>query len=275
MSGALRSALAAAAISVVAMASPAAAADLAVSEPPQVATPDWFDAAFGVTLASQYAWRGLAQSDGHPGLQGYGEFRFFDWVYAGAWLASVDFPTSKGLTDPAVEADLYFGVRHTWDRFTFDAGAIYFYYAGEKGGNIDFWEPYLNPSYKVNDWLTLNALLRVTDNFVNKGAKQAYFLGTAKISLPNYTPWQDINYYVTASLGKRWVGKTDDGFNFPNYVVWQGSVGATYKAATLDFRYSKTDLSRRSCALFTGDSGWCGSKYVLSLSFDTTLSALK
>lgn len=253
---------------------PAHAADLST---PDIQNPETspIDAAFGVTFASQYVARGLAQSDGHPGLQGYGEVRLFDWFYAGAWVASLDFPVSKGLTDPAFEADLYFGVRHSFDRLTLDAGAIYFWYADETGRNTDYWEPYFQPSYKVNDWLTISGLLRVTDNFVNLGAREAYLLGGAKAALPLDLGVSGLGSFVSGAFGHRWIGKTDAGFNFPDYTVWNAGFGLTYKAATLDFRYWDTSLSRRQCGALLNDRSWCGDRYVVSLSFDTTLSALK
>ncbi|MFD1704720.1 TorF family putative porin [Methylopila henanensis] len=269
----MKNAIKASSIAWLAACAPAAAGDLGESGY-QLTKPD-FDAAFGVTFASQYIARGVAQSDGKPGIQGYGEVRLFDWFYAGAWAASLKLPESKGLTNPALEVDAYIGVRHTWDRLTLDGGVIYFWYAGETNGNIDYWEPYFRPTFQVNDWLTVGALLRATDNFVNQGVKEAYLLGNAKIKLPSLTSNPDVGSYLSGEFGRRWIGKNDTGFNFPDYYVWNLGAGLTYKAMTLDVRYWDTTLSRRECAAFLNDRSWCGDRYLVSLSFDTTLSALR
>ncbi|MGA0533709.1 TorF family putative porin [Hansschlegelia sp. KR7-227] len=270
----MRTGLAALAVAAAA-GSAAEAADFV--EPPAGSVPSLsnIDVAFGLTLASQYVARGLAQSDGDPGIQAYGEARFFDLLYAGAWAASLKLPESKGLTDPALEVDAYIGMRRSWDRLTLDGGVIYFWYAGETGRNTDYWEPYFKPSYQLNDWLTIGALLRATNNFVNLGGKEAYLLGSAKIKLPNLTTNSDLGFYLSGDFGHRWIGKTDAGFNFPDYYVWNAGVGAAYKAMTLDLRYWDTTLSRRECGLLLNDRGWCGDRYLVSLSFDTALSKLK
>ena len=252
----------------------ASAADLALPNEQPVPSFSNIDVAFGVTFASQYIARGLAQSDNKPAMQGYAEVQIGDF-YAGAWAASLKLPRSKGLTDPALEVDAYVGIRHTWDRLTLDGGIIYFWYAGETGGNIDYWEPYFKPSYQVNDWLKIGGLLRVTDNFVNLGAKEAYLLGNAKITLPNLTGISDVGTYVSGEFGHRWIGKTDAGFNFPDYYVWNAGGGFTYKAMTLDLRYWQTSLSRGQCGALLNDRGWCGDRYLATLSFDTALSKLK
>ncbi len=275
MSVAFKSAAAGAVAMLAILGGQAHAADISVAQPVTSIEPNWYDVAFGVSLQSQYVARGLSQSNGHPAVQGYGEIQLFDWVYAGVWAASVDFPSNKGLTSPAGEADLYAGVRHTWDKFTFDAFGVYYYYPGETNGGIDYGELVFHPSYKFNDWLTVTGWLKGTDDFVGTGANELYLFGSAKISLPRLVTLPDVGFYVTGSLGKRWTGKTNRGFNFPDYLVWEASTGATYKQATLDLRYSQTDLSRHDCALYAGSRGWCGSKFILSLSFDTTLSALK
>ena len=256
------------------VANSATAADMSLPADQPVPSFSNIDVAFGFTFASQYIARGLAQSDNKPGLQGYAEVQFGDF-YAGAWAASLKLPTSKGLTDPALEVDAYVGVRHTWDRLTLDGGIIYFWYAGETGANTDYWEPYFRPSYQVTDWLKIGGLLRVTDNFVNLGAKQAYLLGNAKITLPNMTGLADVTPYLSGEFGHRWFGKTDAGVKFPDYYVWNAGGGFTYKAMTLDLRYWQTSLSKRECGGFLGDRGWCGDRYLATLSFDTALSKLK
>ena len=84
-----------------------------------------------------------------------------------------------------------------------------------------------------------------------------------------------------------------NGIDYADYNTWNIGIGFTWKQATLDLRYSDTDLSQADCNAFTGDhtatcngsfspinpsgvgSKWCGAAFVAKLSVDFTASALK
>ena len=68
------------------------------------------------------------------------------------------------------------------------------------------------------------------------------------------------------------------------FVAWNLGGGFTYKAFTLDLRWSDTDLGKSGganseCARFwvggPATSGWCNSTFAAKLSFDLLASALK
>jgi uncharacterized protein (TIGR02001 family) len=65
-----------------------------------------------VSLVSDYSFRGLAQSNRKPALQGGIEYASAGGFYAGAWGSSISW-LSDGQTDISsnVELDGYFGVR--------------------------------------------------------------------------------------------------------------------------------------------------------------------
>ena len=122
-----------------------------------------------------------------------------------------------------------------------------------------------------------------------------------------------IGWYVSGEVGYQWLGTTDAfygvagaivgggvvpaafaaGIPLPSYATWNAGIGFTYKAVTLDLRYSDTNLSALNCYAFTSDPGatvgavgssinpgafgsnWCGATFIAKLSFDTTLAALK
>lgn len=256
----------------------ASAADLAAPAPAAEAVAvSPIDVAFGMTLASQYISRGKAQSAGDPAVQGYAEVSLYDLFYAGAWGSSLNFSTSRGLSDPAAEIDLYAGVRPKWGPVTLDMGAVYYWYPGEARGfaEIDYWELSFKPSVAVGDWGRIGAALLWTNDFVGNGSNQTYLTGNATINLPNFTNNDKLSFYTSGEFGKRWVGRSETGFNSPDYLVWNAGLGVKYKAMKLDARYWDSTLSRNECVLSAGARSWCGDRYVLSLSFDTTLSALK
>ena len=93
------------AVSLVAVAGAAEAADVPVAKeaaaaPAPTSTP--IDFAFGGRIASDYNFRGISQSDHHFSPQGYGELQLFDnFFYAGVAGYGVDLPTK-----PLAEIDL-------------------------------------------------------------------------------------------------------------------------------------------------------------------------
>lgn len=255
--------------------SPASAADLAAAEE----APSLFDVAFGVKLTSDYTDRGYTNSAGGPAVQGYVELSAFDWVYAGVWGSSVSYPTSRDLTDPAAEIDYYGGFRHTWDSFTLDVGGLYYDYPKETlpfpgAKEIDYWELTAKPSYEFGDFGSITGFVAWTSDYANTGSNSTFILGTAKVNVP-VASLPDFGFYVSAELGYQWLGKSEADFNPKNYLTWSAGGGFTYKAMTIDLRYTGADLTRSQCFGVSGARSWCGDRFMASVAFDTTLSALK
>ena len=292
---------------------PALGADLLYKKaaPPPAPAPSMFDIALGTAIATDYNFRGISQSDRGPSVSGYFEPRFkiapnFE-IYAGIGGLSVKLPT-----DPTAEIDLYAGIRPTFGPVNFDFGVLYYYYpnetqlfcvaacpsAGTTGvtpfpwtkANTDFWEVYGKAAYTFADVVTLGANVYHSPNWLNTGATGTYGSLTGKVTVP--TSWMppDIGAYVSAELGRYWLGTTDAFFGntpLPDYTYWNVGLGLTYKALTLDLRYHDTDLNRAQCFVLTGDPGglpagpgqslsrWCSEAFIAKLSVDTTLAALK
>jgi uncharacterized protein (TIGR02001 family) len=257
----------------------ASAADLAAPEPVVVAevTPNW-DVAFGVAGVTDYRFRGITNSDKDPAVQGYAELQLFDWIYAGIWGSSVSFPERFGLTDPSMEIDFYGGVRHTWDSFTLDVGGLYYYYPGEKAPGalreIDYWEIYAKPSIAFGDFGSLTGNIYWTSDFVNSGADALYLSIIPKVNVP-LASFPDLGFYISGEIGKQWIDKTAYAPFANDYLTWNIGAGLTYKAMTLEVRYSDTDLSKNECIQNSGNRKWCGDAVVGKIAFDTSLNKLK
>ncbi|MBB3972660.1 TorF family putative porin [Hansschlegelia beijingensis] len=256
--------------------SSASAADLSMPEPVVEAsvTPNW-DLAFGVAAVTNYVFRGITQSKNNPAVQGYAELQAFDWVYAGVWMSSVDFSTRYGLSDPSAEVDIYGGIRHSWDWFSLDVGGLYYWYPGEKGParETDYWEIFAKPSFTFGG-LTLGPTIYWTSDFINTKANATYLSGVAKYSFAVDT-MPDLGFYVSGEFGKQWVERTRYNAGI-DYLTWNAGGGVTYKAATLDLRYSSTDMKKRECTpAGFGLKNWCGDLFVAKLAFDTSFNKLK
>ena len=272
----------------VAVSAPAFAADLKMitkAPPPPPPPPPW-DIAFGASLASDYIFRGITQSNHEASVSAYFEPRFNihpNWqLYAGIAGSSISFPNCA-----AAEIDFYGGVRPTFGPLALDLGLIYYYYPGgvcyngNAGNSLDciangflpingnvakadasFVEWYAKGVYTFNDYFNVGANFYYTTDFLNTSASGTYFSGTAKYIFPTHA--NGIGGYVSGELGRQWLGTSDTFYGIPgtiyasgvpyaDYTTWNLGVGFTWKVFTLDLRYFDTNLSKADCNVITGD----------------------
>jgi len=166
--------------------------------------------------------------------------------------------------------------------------------------NLSFWEFYFKPTWNVNDSLAIGGNLFYTPSFLNSGAPGTYVSGTVKFTAPEKMAIGPLGWYVSGEFGRQYLGTSDsfygvvgfpNGIDYADYNTWNIGVGFTWKQATLDLRYSDTDLSKGNCNAFTSDPGasgvastpinpggpgsnWCSAAFVAKLSIDFTASAL-
>lgn len=274
--------------------SAASAADLPAKvytkAPPVVAFDPW-DIAFGSSIASDYLFRGVTQSNHRPSVSAYFEPRFNVTkdlqFYIGTSASSISFPNRA-----AVEIDGYFGVRPTFGPVAFDFGFWYYGYPGgtcqygaiaDTAGNLlglecasnfllngnvikkdmSYYEVYGKVNYTFSDSFTLGATAFYTPSFMNSGAEGTYASVLGKAIAPS--AWfgaSGVGMYLSGEFGRQWLGTSDsfygvpafpNGINYADYNTWNIGVGFTYKVFTLDLRYSDTDLSAGNCNAFTSD----------------------
>jgi uncharacterized protein (TIGR02001 family) len=279
-----------------------------VKKPAEPATPV-FDLAFGLAIMSDYNFRGVSQSNRRFSGGGYIEPQLnvpFGQLYVGAAWWHIKWPTAFGFTNPSAEVDLYGGWRGKFlnDKLAVDLGFIYYYYPSETFNGFtndsDFWELYTKLAYDVTSDLNIGAnffytpdLLHYSKTFaavgVNARARGFYASLTGKYVLP----WKqgDLGAYVSGELGHWWID--DTGFLAggllisgahpyvdPSYTYWNAGLALTWKALTVDFRYHGNSMSVLQCASFlvsavgNPSNRWCRDAFIVSLKFDTTLSAL-
>jgi len=270
-------------------AAPVFAADMPVKAlKAPVAAPSPWDVAFGVAFTTDYVLRGVSQTNKTATVQGYFEVDYTvnDWLkfYAGVWGSGLAGYNANAEIDPNA------GVRLTFGNFGLDVGAIYYYYpngpqafvtfAGSYG--YDGWvDGYVKPSYKFNDWLSIGGVFDFSNNFNNGlgvvGSKNQYFAaGNATVTLPQWMPW-GITTSINGEYGHQdFSCTTIEGSACTSYNWWDVGLIFNYKAATLDLRY--WDTSKHNTFIAPGSYGAIdlgGSKFVATLKFDTTWSALK
>jgi len=92
-----------------------------------------------VTLTSDYIFRGITQTGGDPAIQGGFDYTHSSGFYLGTWASNVGWIEDfQGYTKGNVEIDLYGGFRGNIGKsdFTFDVGAIQYWYPGDKPAGI-------------------------------------------------------------------------------------------------------------------------------------------
>lgn len=245
---------------------PAFAADMPVkATPAPAAAPSPFDVAFGTAFTSDYILRGVSQTMRNPAVQGYfeGDYTVAPWLtlYSGLWGSNVKFAGS-GAT---VELDLSGGGRFSYGNFGLDLGFVYYFYPGDS--SIEYGEFYAKPSYKVTDWLTVNAQVYGGDQYGGISSNTGlYYTGGAVISLPSFLP-MGISSSISGDFGRQYIEAGG------SYNTWDAGISFNYKSVTLDLRYYDTDTSG-GCPLASGTQT-CNATFVATLKFDTSLSALK
>jgi uncharacterized protein (TIGR02001 family) len=275
-------------------AAPALAADMPVKAPPLVpaAAPSPWDVLFGTAFTTDYELRGITQSNHNPAAQGYFEVDYTatDWLklYGGVWGSSLASYDANAEIDPSA------GVRLSWGNFGLDLGFVYYYYpdgtAGTNGYG-SFGEFYAKPSYKIADWLTVGAIIDGGSNFNNKycgpgcvwvgDADAGYYSGNAVITLP-WHPVPDVTLSINPEVGRQWFDSSVTANLGPgqvSYTYWDVGLDINYKAMTLDLRWWDTNAPTSPPGYFApaafGGKNLADSRFVATLKFDTSLSALK
>ncbi len=111
-----------------------------------------FTLSANVSLASQYRYRGLMQSNNKPAIQGGFDLKHASGFYLGNWNSSISWLSDA---DPevssSVEMDFYAGyTRQIWGDLSFDVGVLHYYYPGSYPGGFtkpDTTEGYLGLGY--------------------------------------------------------------------------------------------------------------------------------
>lgn len=218
-----------------------------------------------ITLATDYVFRGVSQTNQDPALQAGIEYAADSGFYAGAWGSNIswlsDASTTLAPISSSLEVDLYGGYRGKFsDAVSFDVGALYYWYPG------DF------PSgFNSANTLELYAGIGVAaSEKVSLGAKYSY----AATDLFGYTNSDGSGYLdlganfavadgwtIGVHAGKQWI----EGNRAFEYIDWKlGATRSFENGLSIGLAYSDTDADS---ALYHNPHGnrIAGSALVLSL----------
>ena len=220
-----------------------------------------------VTLASDYVFRGISQTDNQIAIQGGFDYAWDNGFYVGTWASNVDPDFFNGAGhDPQTEVDLYAGysseVKAFGQDFGYDVGYLRYEYPGF--GRADTNEYHVSGSYK---WFTLGINYSPELNFLPSNQSAWY----VKTSMEHTLPWYDIG--ISAHVGHNF----GDAFDMDVTDALKGdfglrdsytdySIGVSKSWMGADFGLTYTNLSDIK---FQGggkcNMDWCDSKIVASI----------
>lgn len=209
----------------------------------------------GVTLLSDYRFRGLTQTNKDPAVQGTVNVNHSSGFYIGTFASSIDGGpdgSTPALTNYGdVEIDFYGGFTKTLaSGVGFDVGLLYYYYADAASGlNSDFFEPYASVNYTIGP---VNA--KVGANYAWGGQKgldftagnddSLYLAGDLTFTLPNSPLSLKAHFGVSnGSLGLANPTAADD--DYADWSLTAEFVKAPFKAGV---SYIDTDITSSTIA---------------------------
>ena len=96
----------------------------------EMASPHTFTG--NVTLASEYIYRGIGQTNRDPAIQGGFDYSHSSGLYLGTWASNVSWLSDLGGISSSVEIDVYGGYRGSiTDDLSYDVGVLTYNYPGD------------------------------------------------------------------------------------------------------------------------------------------------
>jgi uncharacterized protein (TIGR02001 family) len=198
-----------------------------------------------VTLASDYVYRGISQTEEEGAIQGGFDVEGGSGFYAGIWGSNIAF-------DGSIEIDLYAGYGGSiGEDGGFDIGILRYQYPNDLGVNhSSFNEIYGSFSYKD---VTIG--VNYSNEFFDESGTGIYPYVDYSLSLPN-------EFGLDFHYGHQSI-KDNDIFGAPDYSEY--SIGLTKTWVDIDFWLTWTDTDLSSIECF-GGSDICDSRAVFGLS---------
>ncbi len=212
--------------------------------------PSDFTVTGSATLASQYRFRGLSQSNNQPVIQGSMTLSHSSGLYVSAWGSSAssndynDSPIDIGGT----EIDVYGGFAKELGGVKLDVGVYGYLYPGSKNTNLNSFGANQNSNY----YEVYGSLAKTLGPATAKVG--VYYAPAQKVfNLSTFSPTRN-NTYIYGELSSgipgtplsvhSHLGHTGGGFDYAKqYLDYTVGVSYTWKALTLDASLVGTNVS--------------------------------
>lgn len=186
-----------------------------------------------VALATDYAFRGISQTNEDPAISG-GFDAANGIFYAGVWGSTIDFAAQ----DAELEVDVYAGFKPVVGPFTLDLGVIGYLYpsASDDTSELDYVELKGGASITPAEGFSLGGVVYYSPEFTLDGGDAIYVEGTAAYTVNEFLA-------LSGAVGNQSVdvanyfGPGDD-----SYTTWNLGGTLSYAGFGFDVRYVDTDL---------------------------------
>jgi uncharacterized protein (TIGR02001 family) len=221
-----------------------------------------------VTLASDYIFRGISQTDNQIAIQGGFDYAWDMGFYVGTWASNVDsdfFNGDANGQDPQTEVDLYAGYAGEYKGFGYDVGYLRYEYPGY--GDADTNEVYVNGSYS-NDYGDFGASINYSDELSFLPSDQSAWYIAA--SYDRTLPWYEIGLSITAGhsfgdafdLGAGDFLKGKSGLT-DSYSDWSIGISKSWMGADYSLTYTDNNMDKPDCP--SGSNDYCEEHFVASI----------
>ena len=205
----------------------------ALAASPAVAKDPAVKVSGGVTLASQYRFRGISLSDEHAALQGTANLNHRSGLYAGIWGSNIDGWGELGGSN--LELDFYGGWKGEVSKgVTLDGGLLYYAYPGSKGGDFEFFEPYAKASGTIGPVVATAGVAYAWKQDALVGNSNLYLFNDNSVRIAR-TPIT-LTSHIGRSSGGSALAAGDD------YLDWSLGAGAAWKNLLLSVAYVDTNI---------------------------------
>lgn len=196
----------------------------------------------GVTLTSDYLFRGVSQTLGQPAMQGYVDVGFESGLYAYAWATNVDFVPDGAPDDSAnMEVDLALGYAREFGHWALGVEFVRYSYPHNEAG-YDYLELVATLAFDE----TWRASAGFSNDVFGSGANGLYFAIGADVALPAGLVFSaDAGYYdLSAAYAARYsyvdlgLSRTFDAFEVTlDYVDTFGDANEIFNSDAIGSRF--------------------------------------
>ncbi len=185
-----------------------------------------------VALATDYAFRGISQTDENPAVQGGLDLTSGNF-YAGTWASNINFGTGGA----NMELDVYGGFKTALGPVNLDIGGVGYLYPGasDDAAELDYWEIYARPSIPLSDNFTLGGAIYYSPEFTGESGDGFYYEVNGALTVNEALSLSGAVGFQTVDMAGFFAG--EDEYTTYNF-------GGTYSAMGLgfDLRYVGTDI---------------------------------